>query len=289
MNNRFLEYLSWIPMKVYSKVCGSYFPGEGNKLVIDLNKIGIDDSFNFYVNDEKEMGSLSSELRCFRIREPNNLKHYVKFIEKEDVLLDVGAHFGFFSVLGKKAKKIIAIEPIKECFYLLNKNLKENNLTDKTKVFNLALGNEKYLKMDQEGSSNLSKVNAKGKIKVKCKDLNYFAENFDTNLLKLDIEGYEYEIFMNQEVPKKINKITMELHICLIGIEKSREIIEKLYKQGFYVKYLIEDMPLRFYPFIQWKWLFNKLTWCKEDLTLKDALRDIEIGRGIKYVYLVRK
>jgi len=45
----------------------------------------------------------------------------LSLLKKEDVLLDVGSHFGFFSVLGKKAKKIIAIEPIKECFYLLNK------------------------------------------------------------------------------------------------------------------------------------------------------------------------
>ena len=266
MINRFLEYLSWIPMKVYNKFYEYYLQGEENKIKVDLNKVGINDSFMFNINSEKDMGSLSSELRCFKIREPNNLKHYVKFVEEEDVLLDVGSHFGFFSVLGKKAKKIIAIEPIKECFYLLNKNLKENNLINKTKVFNLALGNGEYLKMDKEGSSNLSKVSEKGKIKVECKDLNYFAKRYHTNLLKLDIEGYEYEIFMNQEVPKKINKITMELHICVIGIEKSREIIEKLYKQGFHIKYLIEDMPLRFYPFIQWKWLFNNLTWCKEDL-----------------------
>jgi len=284
--NSFLEKITWIPAKFYNK----YLQGKENLIKINLNPIGRKESFYFLVNNEREISSLSAQLRCFGIREPNNIKHYLKFIEEDDILLDVGSHFGFFSVLGKNAKRIIGIEPVKSCFKILEENLKINGLKEKTKIFNVALGNGEDIFIKEEGSSNLSQISKeKQGVKIRSYKLDFFTEDYNVNCMKIDVEGYEYEIFMNQEIPKKMNKITMEFHRDLMGLEKSKELIKRFYKQGFKVKYLVEELPLRFYPFMKWKWLFNKLTYSLKDLELEDTLKEIKKRRGLKYLYLIRK
>jgi len=280
-----LEFISWIPIKVYNR----FFQGNKKVVNVNLKKVGIDFKFPFIINKEKTMGSLSSELRCFGIREPVNLIYYTKFITNKDILLDVGAHFGFFSVLGKKAKRIIAIEPIKECNKILESNLILNGLENKSTVFNIALGDKGLVFMDKAKSSNLSKVVKDSNYMVESEDLDYFVKTFNVNCVKVDIEGYEWDIFTKQKVPEKINKIAMEFHRDLMGKEKSEQLIKALYSQDFYVKYLIEDMPLRFYPFIWFKWFLNQMTWVRKDLSLKKVLKSIWIGRGVKYLYWVRK
>lgn len=285
--NRFLEAISWIPMKFYTK----YFQGEEEIVVVDLNKVGVNIQFPFYIGKERGLSSLSSELRCFKIREPNNLKHFSKFITKDDVLLDVGANFGFFSILGKRAKKIIAIEPVKECNDILKKNLALNNLTEKTKIFNIALGSGDKLFMNKSESSNLSKVvedSERGNYVVESKPLRYFVDKYNVNCVKMDVEGYEWEIFSKQKIPKEIDKITLEFHRWELGMEKSEKLIKIFYDQGFIVRYFLEDMPLRFYPFIGIKFIFNRLTYVKRDLSLKECIEEMEKGRGIKYLYLVK-
>ncbi|MHA2182673.1 MAG: FkbM family methyltransferase [Promethearchaeota archaeon] len=286
--NRFLEWASWVPMRFYTK----YFQGKEKLVEVDLNKIGVDIKFPFYIGKEREMGSLSSELRCFKVREPNNLKHFSKFITKDDVLLDVGANFGFFSVLGKNAKEIIAIEPVKECNDILKKNLALNDLTDKTKIFNLALGNGGKVFMNRAESSNLSQVvesAEKGNYSVESKPLKYFVDKYNVNAVKMDVEGYEWEIFSKQKIPKEINKITLEFHRWELGMETSAKLIKIFYDQGFVVKYFLEDMPLRFYPFIGIKSILNRLTYVKKNLSLNECIEETRKGRGIKYFYLVRK
>ena len=278
------EKISWMPIKFYNRFL------QGNKRVVNVNlrKVGVDFNFPFCINHEKTLGSLSSELRCFGIREPINLIYYTKFITNKDILLDVGAHFGFFSVLGQKAKEIIAVEPVEDCNSILRANLTMNGIYDKCKIIHVALGDGKDVYMERNKSSNLSKVSESGDYKIKSKTLKYFADKFNVNCIKVDIEGYEWDIFTKQKVPKGINKIAMEFHRDLMGKEKSEQLIKALYSQGFRVKYLIEDMPLRFYPFIWFTWFLNQMTWVKRNVSLSQALKLINEGRRVKYIYLIK-
>ena len=83
--------------------------------------------------------------------------------------IDVGAHVGRFSIiLAKQGSRVISIEPSKENFNRLNKNIKLNKLQDKIKTFNFGCSNEKgnkilYFVKHNEGLSSIEKK--KGAIK----------------------------------------------------------------------------------------------------------------------------
>jgi len=88
-----------------------------------------------------------------------DIAHLSNFYERETTnlllrlnpktFIDVGAHIGRFSIiLAKKGSNVISIEPSKENFERLNKNIKLNKLQDKIKVINVGCsdsGGEKIL------------------------------------------------------------------------------------------------------------------------------------------------
>ena len=279
-----IEKVSWIPAKFYNR----YLQGNKKVVTVDLRKVGIDFRFPFVISKERGLSSLSAELRCFGIREPLNVFYFTKFLNEKDILLDVGAHFGFFSVLGKKCKKIIAIEPVKNFNRILKANLLMNGIFDKTTILNVALGDGKDVFIEESDSSNLSKVVEQGGERVKSKSLKWFVKKYNINCVKMDIEGYEWDIFKKQQVPLSINKIAMEFHRDLMGKNKAENLIMNLYAKGFRVKYLIEDMPLRFYPFIWFKPFLEYMVHVKKNLSFKAVMNEIWKGRGVKYLYWVR-
>lgn len=96
---KYIERISWVPFKIIDKVRGK----PPNKKIIDLNKIGIREVFAF--NFIKEDLGLSNQLFTFGFREPLNWKHYYEYVEDTDIVLDIGANIGLFSILSKNAKK----------------------------------------------------------------------------------------------------------------------------------------------------------------------------------------
>ena len=69
---------------------------------------------------------VSSDIYRFGFIEPNVARSIIKFVSKNDVVIDVGAHFGFFTILmaelvGSKGK-VHSFEPIPSTFNVLKKN-----------------------------------------------------------------------------------------------------------------------------------------------------------------------
>lgn len=146
-------------------------------------------------------------------------------LEKDSVIVDIGAHIGIFSILCAKIAsngKIFSFEPEKENFSYLLKNIKLNNLKN-VYPFRLAIGNKNgYRNLYVCKEDNLGKHSfyfdfyASKKEKVRCIDiknmLKLIGEKID--LLKIDCEGCEYEIFsnLNSEFFYKIRNIVVEIH-----------------------------------------------------------------------------
>ena len=85
-------------------------------------------------------------------------------IKEKDVIVDIGAHVGYFTIYAaKKAKrgKVISFEPSKESFKVLKNNLKINNIQN-VNVENIGVRNESgtatlYVDKDNEiGNSMVS-------------------------------------------------------------------------------------------------------------------------------------
>lgn len=76
-----------------------------------------------------------------------------------------------------------------------------------------------------------------------------------------------------------------------MGNEKSIALLKRFQKEGFKVSKLIEDLPLRLYPFhniLRNTGLINRFTYIKENLLPLECPPHILKGRSIKYLFLKR-
>ena len=221
------------------------------------------------------------------------LEYYYKFIKPSDIVLDVGANIGLFTVLSENAKKIICVEPLKQAIPILKKNISDNGLDKKTEIINAAVGKKGKLIIEADKKLNLSRiVNEKNEntYDIQSFELKDLVKKYNSNLLRMDVEGYEYEI-LNKKIPKEINKISIEFHTGLLKDKKVNELISYFEKEGFKMRYFLEDLPIRMYPLhnlLKKINLLKKFTYVKKNITSKESLHYIKKGRKVKYLFLHR-
>ena len=152
-------------------------------------------------------------------------KDYGK-IPDNATIIDIGASTGVFSVYACSTAKnvsIYAFEPSPDYFGTLNENIRLNGLEGNVKSFNQAVAG-------QDGSRNITirsdtfiypslmgKKEGNVQQLVECVTLQTILEKNHLekiDLLKMDCEGAEYEIFTNTPVAifDKIKEIRMEYH-----------------------------------------------------------------------------
>ena len=145
-------------------------------------------------------------------------------INSEDIVIDIGAHIGLYTVYASQfctRGMIFSFEPIKENYDLLKENIELNNLKN-AHLYNLAVSSDDgnvqlYLNNDQAGHSKFSQTSKSVLVKsISLKKI--FDENQidHCNLLKIDCEGSEYEIIRETpfEYLTKIDKIIIEYHMA---------------------------------------------------------------------------
>ena len=170
----------------------------------------------------------------------------LKFIMKDDVVFDIGANIGAFTVpFAKKVGdfgEVYSFEPQKLIYEILKENVNKNKLKN-VKVFNIGVGKKEeelelndidYSKVGNFGgvsfkyeSSSFTKNIKNKKYKVKVKNLDQLTEIKKCNFIKMDVELMELEILTggkkflkkfrpilwieNHELyPNKINKFLLE-------------------------------------------------------------------------------
>lgn len=138
-------------------------------------------------------------------------------------ILDIGAHIGCFSVyarLSNPQSKIIALEPEPSNFKLLKENLKLNhfkNIICKNQA--LISGDDKTVKLflNRDSHNHSTFYKTKNSIKVPATTLEEIIKKnklTKIGLLKMDIEGEEFDIVRNieQNTWNKIRNIAVEYH-----------------------------------------------------------------------------
>jgi len=172
-----------------------------------------------------------------------NVYHLEK-IKPTDIVIDIGAHIGVFSVMAsKRAKKVIAIEPVSNNFELLKKNIEINrigNIIPIKKAISSKTGKTKIYTGDNTVAHSLiskDKKNSSEEIEtLSLPDLIKTYKLKKIDFLKMDCEGAEHEILnkMPLSVLKKIKRIHMESHE--LDSKRTRESIRIfLEKNGFSV------------------------------------------------------
>lgn len=135
------------------------------------------------------------------------------------LVVDAGAHVGIFSLISSmNAKKVIALEPHPMNYLMLEANLRENNVMD-VMALNRALWTQKgKVKIHLGGHSGAHSVYSSSvkSFEATTTTLADIIDEFgDIDLLKIDIEGAEFDVLerMSPEVLKRINAIVGEIHL----------------------------------------------------------------------------
>lgn len=134
-------------------------------------------------------------------------------------IVDVGAYFGFYSLTAHKehpAAKIFAFEPNPNTYQNLLENLKENKASPLLQTYNAALGRGEdtvYLDVppDRRLSSGTKISTAKQGDPVKQLGLDSVVDK--AQLIKIDTEGFEFEILQGATVILKESKPSLILEI----------------------------------------------------------------------------
>lgn len=180
-------------------------------------------------NQKKIVGGWRDEadrsvwLEIFKLREYRRAEEIIK--NSRNVILDIGAHAGFFTLYCRALNPkvpIICVEPEPRNIIALNEHTALNK-ADKVRVEPAALAAESgkrelfvstdssfhYLLTDNEKTDS--------KITVDCLTLNDLLKKYRIkriDLLKMDIEGGEYELVKNWTASEweLIDRIVMEYH-----------------------------------------------------------------------------
>ena len=215
----------------------------------------------YYLNIKhgKNLIELKNGLRCYLRDKGDAIAFFENFfldvnspsnefiINMKDVVIDVGAHVGYFTLnASEKAKKgkIFAFEPNSESFNMLQENIEINKIKNaivvnagvldrsgKAELFlsdDYSIGNSMFLeKSDKKEIVNVMSLEEIVKT--------YHIDKID--FLKLDCEGAEFDIILKltDELLKKITRISAEIHQSLEN-HSIKELEEFLSSKGYVVK-----------------------------------------------------
>lgn len=140
-----------------------------------------------------------------------------KEINKGDVVLDIGAHIGYYTIIfselvGPKGK-VYAFEPHPKNFQLLKKTVETNNLTNVEIFQNIVSDKNKLVdfyisKLDSIGNRMFNSDEANQKIEINSISIDEFLKNRNDkiNFIKMDIQGAEVLAIDGMKETLKNNK-----------------------------------------------------------------------------------
>lgn len=190
-----------------------------------------------FVNDKYTGGHfifLTKNGKIFK----NPLNLYDKLqLQPNDIVCDIGGFVGEYSLYcyKKGVQQIYVYEPTPDSFTLLTENCKK--YLDKIKCFNMAvLGNNEpsinlYLS-EGIGCTNSTKKIKKNYITVPCIRYEYALRN--ATIVKIDIEGGEYDFTSEQIIQPQLRGIIIEFHkVGTDWMEKANKIMSDIENSGY--------------------------------------------------------
>lgn len=197
------------------------------------------ESMNVIIPEE-----VSQKIAAYGYFETGLTKVFLDYLHEGDILIDVGAHYGYFSLLGSSivgnSGQVHSFDPIPSTYRILGSNIKgKNNIV----ANNCALFSEcKELLMNDYGYersayNNIVHTHNKSStaktVRVKAVSLDSYAgkKGIIPNFLKIDAEGEEYDVLLGAQFVIKNYKpiITVE-----VSNENSKKCINYLLSEGYH-------------------------------------------------------
>ena len=228
-----------ITIEYWGKVKGHYSP-----LVYPKTEVWIGDKKIKLHNHPNDTSSYWTFYECY-------IKQEYKNIEPGDIVVDIGANLGFFSLyaLRQGASISYALEPFTSTYEYLVKNTEGVNI----KPLNLGVGLKDEIKTfvggeitsmsrlidleNKEEDAQWGKEKEKEDVKLKPFDQIVKEQGIDfIDYLKIDCEGGEVELFETIDpdyLKYKIKKIAGEIHLFATGKSGYEKIKTQIISAGF--------------------------------------------------------
>lgn len=131
-----------------------------------------------------------------------------KILKDGGFFLDVGANFGLFTCIGaydNEKLKVISVEPNRKIISQLLDNIRINGLDDNVKLVNAAVSNQfQLVSLEQPASDNIgtsvTRIDHNAQLLIMSCPLEFICNHYgltEIELLKIDIEGNEFDILEN--------------------------------------------------------------------------------------------
>ncbi len=179
---------------------------------------------------------------CLIIEYLDNYYNIDQLQKKEySIIIDIGANAGDFSIfLSKNAKKIYSLEPITEIYNKLKNNLDLNNINH-IKVYNYGISDKEQklkLQINNLDSTGDAKVSEIGNYEIKTiswsKLFELIGKPKRIDLLKIDCEGSEYSLLLDNKILDFVSEICIEIHVFEEkDKEKAANLINLFYSKKF--------------------------------------------------------
>lgn len=183
--------------------------------------------------------------------EYNQVEEYLKELPRNPVIVDAGANIGLFSRLVLKKRpdaNLYAIEPEDNNYQLLKANTKSYAVTTIREGIWSHDCNLKVVPRDTgDWGFIVKEVSKQDSNTINATSITSLAGRYKLNridLLKMDVEGSEYEIFNsgNLEWLDLCNAIVIETHDHII--KGADELVNKILSDKGFVKYIYEENQL---------------------------------------------
>ena len=142
-------------------------------------------------------------------------------IKNEDRILDIGLNIGIFTIwaLKKGAKEVYGFEPEPQNYNLAVDNVKLNGLYSRAVMINKAVTgtNDPFRNFainlkKNKGAHSLVPRRGRRKMVVRCININEAIAMAKPDIIKMDIEGGEYECLKGIKSFNGIREIILEFH-----------------------------------------------------------------------------
>jgi FkbM family methyltransferase len=223
------------------------FLGLDNSLLIVFNIPKYNIKFYSRITRKVENFLIHDVYTSMSVHENDIVEHFN--LKQGDIVVDVGAAFGFYTILASKRVgsngKVIAIEAQHDSFEMLNRNIKLNRLTNVITLNCAVYSKETKVKlyssysiMTERAGKNTNKfveVNANTLDNLLSQQQNGI-NHADINWIKIDVEGAEFEVLKGAtNVLSKSKDIALLIEIH--GQDSYRQVVEFLNVYNFKIEF----------------------------------------------------
>jgi len=201
----------------------------------------------------KGMKGATGNIYC-GLLEFEEMAFVLHFLRPGELFGDIGANVGVYTILATKnaGARVIAVEPGPEAFQRLQQNVEMNNVEDLAELLNLGASSKEGKLPFTQNLDAVNHVPVEHELnnqseftEISVKPLDKIFEDESPILLKIDVEGYEYDVLKGASellASDRLLAIIIELNNSGMRYgHKDNDVHEMLKKMGF--------LPYHYEPF----------------------------------------